>query len=212
MKLLYATTNNAKLKSMQRIANTLDIEIFGLKDLENISEFKNIKLPQIDESGKNPLENAIIKAKAYYEVLQIPLFSCDSGLYFDELSEEEQPGTHIRRINGKELQDAQMIKHYSNLAFNHGGKIIGRYKNAICLIFNKDKIFTSVDKSLEIEPFYLVDKPHQKITSGFPLDSLSVDIKTGKYYNDLDDNLAVDKNAIENGFANFFKKVLEELK
>ena len=67
MKLLYATTNNAKLKSMQRIANTLDIEIFGLKDLENISEFKNIKLPQIDESGKNPLENAIIKAKAYYD-------------------------------------------------------------------------------------------------------------------------------------------------
>ena len=52
MKLLYATTNNAKLKSMQRIANTLDIEIFGLKDLENTSEFKNIKLPQIDESGK----------------------------------------------------------------------------------------------------------------------------------------------------------------
>ena len=68
MKLLYATTNNAKLKSMQRIANTLDIEIFGLKDLENISEFKNIKLPQINESGKDPLENAIIKSEDQYGI------------------------------------------------------------------------------------------------------------------------------------------------
>lgn len=212
MKLLYATTNNAKLKSMQRVTNSLNIEIIGLKDLQNLQKFKNIELPQIDESGKNPLENAIIKAKAYYKVLQIPLFSCDSGLYFENVDEKDQPGTHIRRVNGKTLTDEEALEYYAKLATSYGGKIKAKYKNAICLIFNKDKIFTSMDKSLEIEPFYLVDKPHQKITSGFPLDSLSVDIKTEKYYNDLDDNLAVDKNAIENSFANFFKKVLKELK
>ena len=212
MRLLYATTNKAKLESMQRIANSLNIEIIGLKDLQNIQEFQNIEFPKIDESGKNPLENAIIKAKSYFEVLQIPLFSCDSGLYFDELSEDEQPGTHIRRVNGKELNDKEMIEHYSKIAKSHGGSIIGKYKNAICLIIDNKNIFSSMDSSLEIEPFYLVDKPHKKIVEGFPLDAISVDIKTLKYFQDLEDNLAVDKSAIEIGFKKFFKEVLEKLK
>ena len=212
MKLLYATTNKAKLESMQRVTNSLNIEIIGLKDLQNLQEFKNIELPQIDESGKNPLENAIIKAKAYYKVLQIPLFSCDSGLYFENVDEKDQPGTHIRRVNGKTLTDEEALEHYAKLATSYGGKIKAKYKNAICLIIDEKNIFSSMDSSLEIEPFYLVDKPHSKVVEGFPLDSLSVDIKTEKYYNDLEDNLAVDKSTIEIGFTIFFKQVLEHLK
>ena len=204
MKLLYATTNKAKLESMQRVTNSLNIEIIGLKDLQNLQEFKNIELPQIDESGKNPLENAIIKAKAYYKVLQIPLFSCDSGLYFENVDEKDQPGTHIRRVNGKTLTDEEALEYYAKLATSYGGKIKAKYKNAICLILDEKNIFSSMDSSLEIEPFYLVDKPHSKVVEGFPLDSLSVDIKTEKYYNDLEDNLAVDKSTIEIGFTNFF--------
>ena len=65
-----------------------------------------------------------------------------------------------------------------------------------------DKIKTA---SLEIQPFYLVNKAHPKMIKGFPLDSLSVDIQTGKYYNDLEDELAVDKSTIEIGFTNFFE-------
>ena len=211
MKLLYATTNKAKLESMQRVTNSLNIEIIGLKDLQNLQEFKNIELPQIDESGKNPLENAIIKAKAYYKVLQIPLFSCDSGLYFENVDEKDQPGTHIRRVNGKTLTDEEALEHYAKLATSYGGKIKAKYKNAICLILDEKNIFSSMDSSLEIEPFYLVDKPHSKVVEGFPLDSLSVDIKTEKYYNDLEDNLAVDKSTIEIGFTNFFKQVFSQI-
>lgn len=211
MKLLYATTNKAKLESMQRVTNSLNIEIIGLKDLQNLQEFKNIELPQIDESGKNPLENAIIKAKAYYKVLQIPLFSCDSGLYFENVDEKDQPGTHIRRVNGKTLTDEEALEYYTKLATSYGGKIKAKYKNAICLILDEKNIFSSMDSSLEIEPFYLVDKPHSKVVEGFPLDSLSVDIKTEKYYNDLEDNLAVDKSTIEIGFTNFFKQVFSQI-
>lgn len=211
MKLLYATTNKAKLESMQRVTNSLNIEIIGLKDLQNLQEFKNIELPQIDESGKNPLENAIIKAKAYYKVLQIPLFSCDSGLYFENVDEKDQPGTHIRRVNGNTLTDEEALVYYAKLATSYGGKIKAKYKNAICLILDEKNIFSSMDSSLEIEPFYLVDKPHSKVVEGFPLDSLSVDIKTEKYYNDLEDNLAVDKSTIEIGFTNFFKQVFSQI-
>lgn len=35
------------------------------------------------------------------------MYNC---LFVEELSEEEQPGTHVRRINGKELTDKEMIE------------------------------------------------------------------------------------------------------
>ena len=67
--------------------------------LKQVTATENEPGDGINENGKTPLENAEIKAKAYYEAFQMPVFSCDSGLYFDELQEEEQPGLHVRRIN-----------------------------------------------------------------------------------------------------------------
>ena len=101
MRILYGTTNQAKLDSMKRITKVLGIEIIGLKDV-------NQPLPHIEESGKNPLENAKMKAEAYYKAFSMPVFSCDSGLYFDNIEEKLQPGTHIRRVNGKELTDEEV--------------------------------------------------------------------------------------------------------
>ena len=209
MKLLYGTTNQAKLESMKRVTKILGFEIFGLNELKEMPEFANVVLPEIDETGSNPLENATLKAKAYFNTLKIPVFSCDSGLYFEELEDSKQPGTHVRRVNGKELSDREMIEYYGNLAASYGGRLTAKYKNAICLVLSEDKIFSRMDSSLEIEPFYLVSKPHQKIVPGFPLDALSIQIESGKYFQDLQHNLAVDKNAVENGFAKFFKENLE---
>ena len=211
MKLLYGTNNQAKLESMKRVTNQLGIEIYGFGDLRNMPDFKNVKLPDIEETGKNPLENAIIKAKEYYKILRIPLFSCDSGLYFENVDEDLQPGTYVRRVRGKELSDVQMVEYYGNLAKNHGGKLVAKYKNAICLILGENQMFTRMDESIEIGPFYMVDKPHEKIVSGFPLDALSVDIETGKYFQDMDENLAVDKSVIEQGFTKFFEEVLGKI-
>lgn len=211
MKLLYGTNNQAKLESMKRVTNQLGIEIFGFSDLKIMPDFKNVKLPDIEETGKNPLENAIIKAKEYYKILRIPLFSCDSGLYFENVDEDLQPGTYVRRVRGKELSDVQMVEYYGNLAKNHGGKLVAKYKNAICLILGENQMFTRMDESIEIGPFYMVDKPHEKIVPGFPLDALSVDIETGKYFQDMDENLAVDKSVIEQGFTKFFEEVLGKI-
>lgn len=203
MKVLYGTTNQAKLDSMRRITKSLDIEIIGLKDL-------NMPLPEIDENGKNPLENAKIKAEAYYKAFSMPVFSCDSGLYFDELEEELQPGIHTRRVNGKELTDEEMIGYYSKLAKEKGGKLCGKYKNAIWFIINEGIHFCSMDESLATEPFLLVEKAHEKLVKGFPLDSLSIDIATGKYYYDMEEK-SVDQSAIEIGFHSFFTNVLSLL-
>lgn len=57
-------------------------------------------------------------------------------------------------------------------------------------------------------PFLMVEKPHSAIRkTGFPLDSLSVDIKTGGYYYDLPET-ELDEVAVEDGFLEFFQKYL----
>ena len=116
MKILYGTTNRAKLQAMNKSVEGLEIELLGLNDLER-------ELPVINENGKNPLENAEIKARAYYDAFHMPVFSCDSGLYFDELKEEDQPGIYVRRVNGRELSDDEMIEYYASIAEKNGGKM-----------------------------------------------------------------------------------------
>lgn len=43
--------------------------------------------------------------------------------------------------------------------------------------------------------------------AGFPLDSLSVDMKSGQYYYDLPSD-RLERVAVEDGFLEFFRKVL----
>lgn len=196
MRLLYATGNPAKIIAMQNRIRELGIELIGLKDL-------NREIPDVIEDGNTPLENARKKALGYYEAFQIPLFSCDSGLYIDGIPQELQPGIHVRTINGKYLSDAEMMEYYSGMAAKYGD-LTARYRNAICLVLDKDHIYQAMEESMASEPFIITSKPHPRRKVGFPLDSLSIDIKTGKYYYELDDG-ELDQVAVEDGFLDFFK-------
>lgn len=201
MKILYGTTNNGKLQAMKNAVKDLDIELIGLNDVGS-------DLPNINENGTTPLENAEIKARAYYEAFHMPVFSCDSGLYFDEVNEKEQPGIHVRRINGQELSDDEMIQYYASLAERYGGKITGRYRNAIYFILDENHHYSSMDMSIATEPFILVAEPHAKRVEGFPLDSLSVDIGSGKYYYDLE--VKDVSTSVDDGVRKFFTTILKD--
>lgn len=202
MKLLYGTGNQAKLASMKRRLEREDIELIGLEDLRA----EGIFIPKVPEDGNTPLENARQKAKAYYESFRIPVFSCDSGLYFDKVPEEVQPGVHVRTVKGNCLSDDQMIEYYAGLVKQYGN-LTARYKNAICLVMDEEHIYESMDPSLESEKFILTDKPHSIVRKkGFPLDSMSIDIKTNKYYYDLPAE-KLERVAVEDGFLVFFEKV-----
>ncbi len=196
MKILYGTTNQGKLLAMKKALEGLEVELVSLRDTEG-------ELPTVNENGKTPLENAEQKARAYFEAFHLPVFSCDSGLYFDELAEEEQPGIHVRRVNGKKLTDEEMITYYASLAERYGGRITGRYRNAIYFIQDENHHYSSMDMSIATEPFILVTKPHAKRVPGFPLDSLSIDIATGKYYYDLE--VKDVSTSVDEGVRNFFK-------
>lgn len=203
MKLLYGTGNLAKLSAMRNRLEQLDIELIGLNDLRVEGKI----VPKVIEDGNTPLENARLKAMAYYEAFQIPVFSCDSGLYFDNVTDEVQPGVHVRNVNGKCLSDDEMIDYYSGLVKTYGN-LVARYRNAICFVMDDTHIYEAMESSMESEKFILTDKPHSTIRKeGFPLDSISLDIKTNKYYYDLPED-KLEQVAVEDGFLEFFKNIL----
>lgn len=202
MKLLYGTTNPAKIQHMQEVMEGLDFEVIGLNDID-------IHIDGIDETGNDPLENAKIKALAYYKATGMPVFSCDSGLYIEGIEDERQPGVHVRRVGHKVLSDEEMIDYYSNLALEFGGELKARYRNAIALIIDESRMYTYDGEDIASDSFIISSKPHEKRDIGFPLNSLSVEVNTRKYYMDLNPT-KTRSSKVTLGFRNFFKGITEE--
>lgn len=199
MQLIYGTGNQAKLNAMRDMLKELRIDIISINDL-------NYNWPEIEESGNNPLENARIKALEYYKTCRSPVFSCDSGLYIKGLEEARQPGVHVRNVDGRKLSDQEMVEYYAQIARSLGGSCIAGYRNAICLVMNDNTICEYMGDDISGEQFIISETPHKRREEGFPLDCLSIDIKTGKYYYDLEGTEVV--SSTEEGFINYFRREL----
>ena len=173
MKVLFATTNPAKVKKYAEGLQKRGIELITINDLDiNI---------EVEENGKNAIENAYIKAKAYYDVTQIPTIGMDDNLFVEELPEEKQPGTHVRRVNGKELTDDEMIDYYTSLVKEYGQKLTVRWVFGIVIYDGKEK----KEYTWNSREFYFVDKPCEKINPGYPLDSITIVPEYNKYLVEL---------------------------
>lgn len=198
MRLLYGTSNPSKLKHMKEMLHGLNIEIIGLDDIDLDID--------IDESGVTPLENARIKATTYYKVTGIPTFSCDSGLYIQGLEEEKQPGVHARRVNNKYLNDEEFIEYYSNLVQKLGKEPKAKFKNAISLVIDENNVI-EYDGDDIADHFIITSKAHHRRKTGFPMDSISLDIETKKYLIDLERSNKNEREITE-GFRNFFERTI----
>ena len=110
--ILFATGNTAKVDRFYEKLLKNGILLKSLKDI-------NINI-DIEENGKNAIENAMIKAKAYYDATKITTMAMDDTMYIDGIPEEKQPGVFVRRVNGKRLNDKEMIDYYTNLVKTYG--------------------------------------------------------------------------------------------
>lgn len=187
MKVLFATKNPAKIKRYVEKLERRGVEILTINDI-------GIDLP-INENGKNAIENAYIKAKAYYDETKLTTIAVDDNLYIEGLPKEKQPGTNVRRVNGKRLTDDEMIEHYTNLVKEYGGKLTAKWVFGM-VIYNGE---TSKKCTWNKEHFYLVDRPCLKRTTGYPLDSISILPETNKYFVELTEE---EKNDIKKEVKN----------
>lgn len=201
MKVIYATKNESKLASMQMMLEETEVDLISLNQLD-------FEVEEPIEDGDTPLENAKKKALGYYKQIKEPVYSTDSALYFEGVEDQDQPGVLIKRIHGENLSGTDFQKYYMELAKKYGGKITARYKNAICLVLDENTVFEYDGEDISSETFYIVDTPHEYFENGYPLNSLSIHIESGKYYNDLKDYKS--KGNIDEGFRKFFNSILDK--
>lgn len=177
MQILIGTTNPSKVERFKKLLSGCDVEFLTLRDLNITNE--------PEEQGNTPEENAVIKARFYGQFFDAVICN-DSGLYFDSLplSDARQPGLNIRTPMGKgRLNDEQMIAYYAHLIQSLGGKVTAYYLDGVA-VYHQGKISSFMENSeaTKASAFFMVDTPSPLRHPGWPLDSLSVNRQTGRYF------------------------------
>ena len=90
MKLLIASHNQGKVSEFKRLLSQFGFEFVTLNELKEVAE--------PIEDGLTLWENALIKAKYYFEQFQMPVVCDDTGLFIDALNGE--PGINAARFSG----------------------------------------------------------------------------------------------------------------
>ena len=199
-KVLFATGNPSKVKRFSKGLLENGIEVITLNDIDTEIE--------VEENGKDAIENALIKARTYAKVVNMPVFAMDDNLYLENVPEEKQPGMFVRRVNGKRLDDDEMIEHYINLVkeFGTDGRLTCRWVYGIAVINNGKEHTYTWNK----EDFYMVDTPSNKINPGYPLNTISINKKLNKYFTDIteEDKVLLQEN--ESDVVEFIANSLED--
>ncbi|MDD3303881.1 MAG: non-canonical purine NTP pyrophosphatase [Clostridia bacterium] len=196
--ILFATGNPAKIKRFSKGLLEKEIEVLSLVDA-------NLEI-EVEENGNNAVENALIKARACYKATGMTTIAMDDNLFLENVPNDKQPGLFVRRVNGKRLSDEEMIEYYSNLAKEYGtdGKITARWVYGMALIKEGKESTYTWSKS----DFYLVDTPSDIIKPGYPLNTISINKKLGKYFNELTDE---DKLLIQEDESNVINFITENM-
>lgn len=200
MKVLFASTNPSKVARFQKELESAGIDVITIRDLEETLD--------IEEIGKDALENAVIKAKAYYELTGLPTIGMDDTLFIEGIPAEKQPGCFVRRVNGVELSDEEMLNYYVNLVREYGGRLLAKWVYGMAIWTEKGE-FTYTWSN---EGFYLTDTPSEKRNIRYPLDSISFEPNLQKYYSELSDEekkMLSKSDGLED-VINFIKKSLNK--
>ena len=177
MQILLGTTNASKVNYFERMLAGMDVSFVTLRDLNITATPK--------ESGRDPQENAMIKA-AFYGKYADFVIAQDSALYIRDLPMDDarQPGLNVRRApDGHERTDDEMLEDYAALARSLGGRMKCAYLSALAVCAHgKTTGFIDTGAVNDVYAFDMIDTPHERRHPGWPLDSLSIEPRTGKYF------------------------------
>jgi len=178
MEILLGTTNPSKLKRFASMLDGYGCTFLSPDDLDILGE--------PDENGFTPEDNARLKAKFYGQYADFVLCE-DSGLYLScfSLDDPRQPGLHIRTpMNGKRLDDDEMIDYYSKLIASAGGFTEAYYLDAYAVSV-RGNVYSFMNDSLcRARAFLMTSAPSPLRHPGWPLDSISKYRNTDRYFVD----------------------------
>ena len=98
MRILLATTNEGKIIELRRILSEQGIDLVGLDVSASTEEI---------ETGATFAENALLKARHYYQTSGLPTIADDSGLEVEALG--GAPGVRSARWAGPTASDAERV-------------------------------------------------------------------------------------------------------
>ena len=191
--IFFATMNKDKIIKMKNRLKNLDIKIVTPYD-------NNLNL-EIQENGKNVIENATLKAKAYFNKTKIPTIATDSALYVEKF--DIQPGLFVKRINGVTLEEDKLEEHYIQELNKVGGTSKAYYITGIVLV-QKNKISSIQIKE---EDFIFTSRICEGERNYDPLSRLEYDEKIKKYFCQLNE-IEIDKRGYR--FDAEAKKFIED--
>ena len=90
-RLVIGTKNEGKVSELAGLFGTLPVRLVSLNEFENV--------PEVEETGKTFLENAILKARAFASMTGLPAVADDSGLEVEAL--DGAPGVLSARYAGE---------------------------------------------------------------------------------------------------------------
>ncbi len=162
----------------------LEIELVSLKDL-GITQ-------KIEETGATFEENAIQKAKFYFNLAKIPTMSDDAGLEIDYLNGE--PGVYSRRWPGHEASDEEIMQMaLDKLRGVPKEKRGAQLRAVIGLMFSQDQQVYTFEGHLR---GMIAEKPFGEMIAGYPFRSIFIPENQEKYSVELS-LVAHRKQAIE---------------
>ena len=200
MILLQGTSSILKYNLMKDRLKDLDIELVNPIDL-------NINI-DIEENGNTVEENAIIKAKAYYNKTHLPVITEDSGLHIDKFKDNEQPNQYVKRVNGIDnLSDSEILDYYINKLNTYGGSSMAYYYTGVCIIDKDGNIYSDTIKET---PFLLTTNiRNTNSIKGGVLEPISYDIDSNKYFNDrTEEEKRLHYKDLDNKYKILIKKYL----
>lgn len=133
-KIVFATSNEGKMKEIRMILADLPVEVVSLKE-EGIQA-------DIVEDGKTFEENAIIKAREISKIANCIVLADDSGLEVDYLNKE--PGVYSARYMGEDtpysVKNQAIIERLNGV---EGAKRSARFVCVIAAAFPDGRVLTT---------------------------------------------------------------------
>ncbi len=196
-KIVFATSNPTKAKRFSKGLSAYNIDVLSLKDLDIYLD--------INEDGEDAIENALIKARECFKITNMPSIGMDDSLYLENVPLEKQPGLFVRRVNGKTLNDDEMLSHYIDLVKQYGvdGKLSCKWIYGLAVI---DENGNESTYTWDKDNFYMVDIASEKINPGYPLNSISKYKLLDKYFTEMTEDDKKMVNVCEDNVVDFIKE------
>ena len=200
LEILFATGNETKGKRFQKGLLKNNIKTLTLKDI-------NLDL-NVEENGKDVIENAAIKARECYGLTNKACMGMDDSMYLEGVPDDIQPGLFARRVNDKRLNDQEMLDYYISLVKKYGidGKLNVKLIYGLVVINNEGKEFSY---TWEINNIYMVGTMSNIIEPGYPLNSITKYKGINKYISEASEE---DKEKVKVDERNVIDFIVKSIK